>query len=65
MKLIDRPIYIEKIVPFINKEIVKVLTGQRRIGKSSVLLQLMDYLRRTDPNANILIGLDITAILRI
>ncbi len=53
MKLIDRPIYTEKIIPFVNKQIIKVLTGQRRIGKSYVLLQLMDYLRSTDPDANI------------
>ena len=53
MKLIERPIYTERIIPFINKQIIKVLTGQRRVGKSYVLLQLMDHIRHADSNANI------------
>lgn len=53
MKLIKRPIYTERIIPFINKQIIKVLTGQRRVGKSYVLLQLMDHIRHTDADANI------------
>jgi len=31
---IPRPLYTEKIKPFIDKEIIKVITGQRRVGKS-------------------------------
>ena len=54
MKLIKRPIYTQRIVPFINKQVIKILTGQRRVGKSYVLLQLMDHIRNTDPDANIL-----------
>jgi len=54
VKLIKRPIYTERIVPFINKQVIKVLTGQRRVGKSYVLLQLMDHIRNTDSDANIL-----------
>lgn len=54
MKLINRSVYTDRIIPFINKQIIKVLTGQRRVGKSYVLLQLMNYLRSTDPNANII-----------
>ncbi|GEP96933.1 ATP-binding protein [Chitinophaga cymbidii] len=53
MKLIERPVYTGRIIPFINKQIIKVLTGQRRVGKSYVLLQLMDHIRSTDPAANI------------
>ena len=30
---IDRPIYTERIKPFIGKDIIKILVGQRRIGK--------------------------------
>lgn len=40
-----RDIYINKIRPFIDKEIVKVLIGQRRVGKSYILFQLMDELQ--------------------
>ena len=32
---ISRPLYIRRIEPFIDKSIIKVITGQRRIGKSS------------------------------
>lgn len=53
MKLINRPIYTGRITPFINKQVIKVLTGQRRVGKSYVLLQLMDYIKKTDSKANI------------
>lgn len=40
--MIDRPEYIEKIAPFMDKPIVKVITGMRRVGKS----RLMDLLRQ-------------------
>lgn len=53
MKLLERPIYTNRIIPYINKQVIKVLTGQRRVGKSYVLLQLMDHIRNTDPKANI------------
>lgn len=54
MKLINRPIYTERIKPFIGKGIIKVLTGQRRIGKSCILMQLMTDIQETNPNANII-----------
>jgi predicted AAA+ superfamily ATPase len=54
MKLIQRPIYTDRIIPFINKQVIKVLTGQRRVGKSYVMLQLMEHIRRTDHEANII-----------
>lgn len=33
IKLINRQDYTERITPFIDKNIIKVLTGQRRVGK--------------------------------
>ena len=39
-KLIERPYYINMIRPFIGKNVIKVLTGQRRVGKSCILKQL-------------------------
>lgn len=51
---IPRPLYTERIKPFIGKEIIKVITGQRRVGKSYILFQLMDEIRREDPMANII-----------
>lgn len=51
---IDRPIYTERIKPFIGKDIIKILVGQRRIGKSYIMYQLMDYIERTIPNAHLI-----------
>jgi len=50
---IKRPIYIDRIKPFIGKQIIKVLTGQRRVGKSYILLQLIDEIKLLHPDANI------------
>ena len=52
--VIERPAYTEKIQPHIGKPIIKILTGQRRIGKSYILLQLMDIVRNADPDAHII-----------
>ena len=38
--MINRPIYISQLIPLIDKDIIKVLVGFRRSGKS-ILLQLM------------------------
>lgn len=54
MEIFDRPLYSNRIKPFIDKGIIKVLTGQRRIGKSYILLQLMEDIRKEDKNANII-----------
>lgn len=51
-KLIERPIYTQRILPFIGKNIIKVLTGQRRVGKSYMLRQLCNHIERTQPEAN-------------
>ena len=52
--LIKRNGYIERIKPFMRKNIAKVLTGQRRVGKSFLLYQLMDQLLVEEPDANII-----------
>jgi predicted AAA+ superfamily ATPase len=52
--IIERPSYTKKIQPHIGKPIIKILTGQRRIGKSYILLQLMDMIRVTDESAQII-----------
>jgi predicted AAA+ superfamily ATPase len=54
MELIDRPFYTKKILPFIGKGIIKVLTGQRRVGKSCILQQLMKVIKERNPAANII-----------
>ncbi len=42
--MIQRPFYIQKIEPFIDKNVVKVLTGIRRCGKSCLMTLLRDRL---------------------
>ncbi len=38
--------YLKKIIPFIDKDIIKVIVGQRRVGKSYFMYQVMDYLEK-------------------
>ena len=54
MKYISRNIYLTKIQPFINKDLIKVFTGQRRVGKSYILYQLMDIVKVENPKADII-----------
>ena len=42
--MIKRDAYLQKIKPFINKPLIKILTGIRRSGKSTVLKLLKDEL---------------------
>lgn len=53
-QLFNRQYYTELITPFINKNIIKVLTGQRRVGKSCILQQLRQQILESAPNANII-----------
>ena len=53
-QLINRQYCTELITPFINKNIIKVLTGQRRVGKSCILQQLRQQILESVPNANII-----------
>lgn len=46
--------YLQAIEPFMGKSIIKVMTGQRRVGKSYILLQLMELIHQKEPDANII-----------
>lgn len=48
--MIKREIYIKKIKPFIDKDIIKVLTGIRRSGKSIMLKLIMEELEKSGIN---------------
>ncbi len=52
MNYIPRKHYLDKIIPFIGKNLIKVITGQRRVGKSYFLFQLMDYIKNQNTDAN-------------
>lgn len=51
---VPRTIYTERIKPFIDKEIIKVISGQRRVGKSYILFQLIEDIKKSNPLANII-----------
>lgn len=53
MEYIKRDFYLDQIRPFIDKPIIKVLSGQRRVGKSYILMQLCDEISFQNSNANI------------
>ena len=48
-KYIERPVYMDRIMPYVRKDIMKILVGQRRVGKSYLLFQLMDRLSVLHP----------------
>jgi predicted AAA+ superfamily ATPase len=49
-----RSLYIERIRPFIDTQMIKVIVGQRRIGKSYLLYQIMDEIKSKYSEADIL-----------
>jgi len=53
-KFIVRQKYLDVIKPYIGQQIIKVLIGQRRVGKSYILLQTIDAIKALDNTANIL-----------
>lgn len=53
MELFPRPQYIEKIAGLINRGMMLILVGQRRVGKSKVLELFKDWLSRNRPEANV------------
>lgn len=52
MDYIFRGKYIEKIKKFIDKPIVKILTGMRRVGKSTILNIIKDQVLKDVPDEN-------------
>lgn len=43
--MVKREMYLERIRPFYNSEMVKVITGIRRCGKSTIMKQIIEELR--------------------
>jgi predicted AAA+ superfamily ATPase len=52
--LIIRRKYFDKINPFIDKQLIKVLSGQCCVGKSYILKQIATHIKEQNPNAAIL-----------
>ena len=43
--MIDRPLYLDKIMAYVDAPFVKILTGVRRCGKSTILKMIMERLK--------------------
>ena len=66
MDYIIREKYISKIKPFINKPVLKILTGMRRVGKSSLLHIIKDeILKDVADESKIYINFEATNLLSI
>ncbi|MFW6222732.1 MAG: ATP-binding protein [Bacteroidota bacterium] len=53
-QLINRDKYLPLILPHIGKEIIKIIIGQRRVGKSYFLRQIKQYILTHNPRATII-----------
>ena len=50
MEILQRPEYLAQVQHYFGKETIVVLTGQRRVGKSYILMSLRDLLSASDGN---------------
>ncbi len=50
-KIVIRKTYLERIVNYVNKPVIKVITGMRRVGKSYFIKQIIEHLlnKKIDP----------------
>ena len=55
--MILRKTYLDKIIPLIDKNLVKVLTGVRRAGKTVLLGQIQDHLLQNGRNKNNIVSI--------
>ena len=51
---IPRPTYVTRLEPLVGKDVIKVLVGQRRVGKSYLLYHVVDMIRKRDPACPVL-----------
>ncbi|MBZ4677354.1 MAG: ATPase [Anaerophaga sp.] len=51
---IPRPKYFKQVEPFIGNSLIKIFTGQRRVGKSYILYQVMDEIQKRDKTAKLI-----------
>lgn len=52
--IIERKAYTSRVEFFIRKHVIKVFTGQRRVGKSYMLFQVIKKILIEDPDANVI-----------
>lgn len=57
--MIIREAYLRQIVPLIDKNLIKVLTGVRRSGKTVLLSQIQDYLLKNERSKSQIINISL------
>jgi len=55
--MLIRENYLSKIRPFYNQDLIKVITGIRRCGKSTMLELFQDYLKENGVNEKQIISI--------
>ena len=50
--ILERENYLQRFAVWIDKPAIKVIVGQRRVGKSMFMFQIMEHIRQTNPEAN-------------
>ena len=61
VKLIQRNLYLDKLISIKGTPDIKIITGVRRSGKSRLMEQYMEWIRTNEPRANI-IFIDLTSL---
>lgn len=51
--MVQRSLYLKKMMPFVDTDVIKVITGIRRCGKSVLLEQIQQEILRQKPSARI------------
>ena len=54
MEIFNRSLYYKQISPFIGKNLIKVVTGQRRVGKSCFLRQILNEIMQKDEQTQVI-----------
>lgn len=57
--MIVREKYLNQIIPLVDKNLIKVITGVRRSGKTVLLSQIQDYLLQNGKSANQIINISL------
>lgn len=52
--MIKRPNYLERLIAYKDNEQIKVITGVRRSGKSSLLMMWQEYLKEHEPDYDVI-----------
>ena len=52
--ILKRENYLQRIAVWIDKPVIKVIIGQRRVGKSMFMFQIIEHIKNSNPDANII-----------